>query len=133
MRIGMTRTIIGLFILAGAVFILNKLAITHFLYWRFWWYDIMMHFLGGTLIGGLSVWGASYFRPSLSRRQLLYVGLIGIAAVGIGWEFFEFFTGQYVGQANIAMDTMQDLIMDTLGTIVAWLTLTRIIHHEQLL
>ncbi len=124
--------LIGLLVTAGAVFVLNKIGMAHHLYWRFWWYDVMMHFLGGVAVGGFAAWAAAYHWPNLSHRRILYAGLIGIAVVGIGWEFFEFFTDQYIGQANIAADTMQDLIMDTIGTVIAWFALTRVIRDNQL-
>lgn len=124
MRIATTRTLIGLLIIAGAFFVLNQIALADFLYWRFWWYDVMMHFLGGVVNGGFAVWIAARFFPNMSRRQLFFVGLAAIAVIGVGWEVFEFFTGQYIDQANVAADTAQDLLMDTLGMIAVWLTLT---------
>ncbi len=124
MRIATTRALISLLILAGIFFVLNKVALLDFLYWRYWWYDVMMHFLGGVVNGGFSVWIVARFFPTVSRRQLFVVGLVAIAIIGVSWEVFEFFTGQYIDEARIVADTAQDLMMDTVGMIVAWFVLT---------
>jgi hypothetical protein len=114
-----TLMILALAALAAVVFVLNYVAGLYYFYWLYWWYDIMMHFLGGALIGGLAVWGAVYHSPSLTWRQLLGIALCTIALIGGGWEFFEYLTGQYVGQVGVAFDTTIDLIMDLIGTLIA--------------
>lgn len=120
MQTGTTRTLIGLLILAGAVFILNEVAVENFLYWRFWWYDIMMHFLGGVVIGGIAIWMLLRFRPDSSRRVVVVNVLTSILLVGIGWEIFEYIIDPtYAEQANIVFDTGLDLVMDTIGAFVA--------------
>jgi uncharacterized membrane protein YjdF len=115
--------------LAAVIFILNDIAGTYYLYFFYWWYDIMMHFLGGLLIGGLSAWGVQRFIPGASLSRLLVIILVSIAAVGIGWEIFEYLTGQYIGQQSIVVDTTIDLIMDTLGAIIAALIVRKISLH----
>ncbi len=120
MRIATTRALIGLLLLAGVVFILHTVAMDHFFYWRFWWYDIMMHFTGGILIGGLILWGILRVRPNVSRGNLFLTLLIGTIIVGIGWEVMEYVGGITQGEAGYVFDTVKDLIMDTLGGLVAW-------------
>jgi hypothetical protein len=118
MRTKRTAFLIALAALAAVIFVLNKVASDHFYYWIYWWYDLMMHFLGGCLIGGLAAWGVVYVRPTISPQRALSAIVIAIAAVGIGWEVFEYLTGQYVGQAAIVMDTATDLLMDLLGALI---------------
>ncbi len=120
MRIATTRALIGLLILSGVVFILNKVALVHFFYWRFWWYDIMMHFTGGILIGGLILWGILRVRPNISRGSLFLMLVIGTIIVGMGWEVMEYTGGITNGEAGYAFDTVKDLINDTLGGLLAW-------------
>jgi uncharacterized membrane protein YjdF len=96
----------------------------HFFYWRFWWYDIMMHFTGGILIGGLILWGILRVRPNVSRGNLLLMLVIGTIIVGIGWEVMEYMGGITQGEAGYVFDTVKDLIMDTLGGLVAWTVFT---------
>ena len=117
--------------LAAVVFILNDLAGTYYLYFFYWWYDVMMHFLGGVVIGGLAAWGVHRFMPETSLKKLIVATLISIAVVGIGWEVFEYATGQYIGQRSIVMDTTIDLIMDTLGAVLAALIIRKVLPaHE---
>lgn len=119
--------LIGLLILAGAIFVLNEIAVERYLYWYFWWYDIMMHFLGGVVIGGIAVWMQLRFFPLASPRAIVLTVLASIVLVGTGWEIFEYFIDPtYAQQADIVFDTALDLIMDTLGALVAALTITTI-------
>jgi len=118
MQIGMTRTLIGLLILSGVIFILNKVALVHFFYWRFWWYDIMMHFMSGALIGALALWGALRFYPMLSKRKLFLMAILTAIVVGLGWEVMEYVGGITNGEAGYVFDTVKDLVMDTLGSLL---------------
>lgn len=112
--------------LAAGIFMLNQLALEHYLYFFYWWYDIMMHFLGGLLIGGLAAWGALRFDGDARWGRVLIVTLVSIAAVGIGWEIFEYATGQYIGQESIVLDTAVDLVMDVVGAVAAAWSLYRL-------
>lgn len=127
MQTGTTRTLIGLLILAGALFILNEVAVERFLYWRFWWYDIMMHLLGGVVIGGIAAWMQLRLFPAASSRTTVITVLASIVVVGVGWEIFEYLIDPtYAEQANIVFDTVLDLIMDMLGALAAALVITAI-------
>jgi len=110
----------------GLVFliaVLNKIALNFFLYWRFWWFDILMHFLGGLWVGIIILWLYYYSgyikRPIESKKYVFWLSVISVIIVGLGWEIFEFiievdFSNNYVG------DTLLDLIMDTIGAVVAF-------------
>ena len=117
--------------LAGLVFILNEIAGAYYLYFFYWWYDIMMHFLGGVLIGGLAAWGALRRDETATLPHVMLVMLAAILAVGIGWEIFEYATGQYVGQKSIIADTTIDLIMDVLGAALAALLVYKMSVRER--
>lgn len=127
----MTATLIGLLVLAGVVFVLNNIAQTYYLYWVYWWYDIMMHFLGGVLIGAIGVWGAFRIHPAMPQVHVLLVTLATIGVVGIGWEVFEYMNGFYIGEKAIVFDTILDLIMDTLGALIAFVILTPFLRGTQ--
>lgn len=111
--------------LAAVVFILNQLAVEYYLYWVYWWYDIPMHFLGGALIGGLAAWGVLSWKSNLTLGATFAYTMAAIALVGIGWEAFEYLTGQYAGQPGIVFDTTLDLIMDIIGASLAALLIHR--------
>lgn len=99
-------------ILCAAVAALNLLAIEHFLYWRYEWFDTFMHFLGGIAIGTFLIGFLVRYRPCLF--VLLFAGLV------IGWEIFEYIFG-LPREANYVFDTAVDLLMDTLGGLLAYI------------
>lgn len=112
-----------LLLLTGALYYLDAIAQVNFYYWTFWWYDIMMHFLGGFVVSGFGLWVyirlASPTRMSLRRALLLSIG-IGMS-IGIGWELFEYFNGMYADQPGIVADTTIDLLMDCFGSVISGL------------
>ena len=91
-----------------------------FLYWRYYWFDIFMHFLGGLAVGTALVGFLIRHRP--------WLFLVLFVAGMVGWEMFEFFAG-LTKQTDYVSDTALDLLMDVLGVglvyIVARMTLWR--------
>lgn len=91
-----------------------------------WWYDWLLHLLGGVWVAFM----AGYFFKNPLRRSGRPAGilfLIAIAAlVGVGWEIYEFTldelffkeAARWRAQAGNT-DTMTDLIMDLVGGIAA--------------
>ncbi len=110
-----------IFILIVIIAFLNYIALENFLYWRFWWFDILMHFLGGFWVSLTALW-LFYFSSFVKnyRKNLIdifIISLTSVLVVGIGWEVFEFvietsFSNNYVA------DTILDLIMDVVGSLV---------------
>jgi hypothetical protein len=98
-------------ILSGALALLNQWALTEYLYWRYEWFDILMHLLGGLAIGTF-VAGLLYkFRPGLF--------LLGVVVLVVGWEVFEYMFG-IPHEDNYVFDTALDLLMDTFGALVVY-------------
>ena len=68
------------FILIVLIAILNKAALSFFLYWKFWWFDIMMHFLGGLWIGGIVLWLyylSGYVKnPVKTKKYIFWLSII---------------------------------------------------------
>ena len=96
-------------------------------YYRFWWWDIILHTSSGFLIGiagFLLVYLLNSERRIHSRMNPLFISLFAFAfalAFGALWEIFEFLMDQFF-QINMQkgglVDTMWDLIVDTIGAIV---------------
>ena len=124
------NVLIFILFLAGLVAILNYVAIDNFLYWRFWWFDILMHFLGGLLIGLMSLWAyfySDFFKNSkVEKNILIIISLISVWFIGVGWEIFEILIEPEYFKEGYILDTILDLVMDTLGAIVAGLILLKI-------
>lgn len=95
-----------------------------YLFWVYPWYDIPLHMLGGLMIG-LWAAGSAAGRKFPSARMVVYV--IGIVLLGGSlWELFEFVTGLAGGEPGYIIDTIADLINDTLGAMVAALLYWRL-------
>lgn len=109
-------------------------------YYRFWWWDSVMHGLSGIALGfaGFMVLYVLYKSDKLQASPLLIAFLAFCFALAMGalWEIFEFgvdifFDGDMQrtrtveevvshGHTRIAIyDTMLDLILDALGALVA--------------
>ena len=98
---------------------LNHLAGIFDLYYMFYWYDIMMHSLGGIILGLVGVVMVRkipiFKRLSVSQKiaMIILFGLLG----GIGWEFFEYIQDAVIGTVLQVSwsDTIMDLLCDTVG------------------
>lgn len=87
-------------------------------YWRFWWWDILLHMLGGVWVGLASGWLFFLFGMQPSIRSCALAAL----TIGIGWEVFEYVT--HTGGSvfmSYPVDTAKDLLDDVLGGIGAGL------------
>ncbi len=94
-------------------------------YERYWWWDILLHTgsaVGFGLIGFIVMFillkGDKLAAPPLTIAMFACCFAISIGAV---WEIFEFSMDQLFGftmQKSGLVDTMFDLIVDTLGAIV---------------
>jgi hypothetical protein len=125
--------------LVGTIFAVGALhAVALLFHWYFfvWWYDVMMHALGGFAMAilGRMVWDyfvrdARISTPFLWLMQLGFV-LGFVAIIGIGWEWFEglcdvllsFTYGVATAQLGL-IDTMLDLYFDLVGAFCGWLVL----------
>lgn len=93
------------------VAVLQQWAVADFLYWRFEWFDIVMHYLGGLTIGVFFIALLKRFRP--------WLFLFLFVTVAVGWEVFEYVVG-LPREANYVFDTALDFLMDTLGAGTAY-------------
>lgn len=100
------------------ILVLMHLAAVHFyLYWTVWWFDIIMHVLGGLIAGLLVAHGVDGSRPKLLVSQI-----IAAVVIGILWEIYEYKSGAtFVTQGMYVIDTVSDLLCDIAGGLVAYL------------
>jgi len=103
-------------------------------YERYWWWDIVMHggsAVGFGLIGFVLVFmmfqGDRYAAPPVAVAFFAFCFALSMGAL---WEIFEFSMDRIFGlnmQKSGLMDTMGDLIVDTIGALIgagsgfAWL------------
>lgn len=102
-------------ILSAGLAVLHYYALADFLYWRYVWLDVPVHFLGGLALAMLVIGVLRNFHPRTF--------VLSMAGVLIGWELFELVI-QTTREANFVFDTALDVLMGTLGALVAY-TLAR--------
>lgn len=120
-----TPLFIWIFITIAIVAALHLSALQFYLYWRFWWFDILTHFLGGLWVGISFLWiffqsGHVNIAKNKRNNNLIVVFLASLA-VGIMWEAFEYYFGIVVsGASNYIVDTMTDIFFDLVGGFAAY-------------
>ena len=108
--------LLGALVLSFALASLQIWALENFLYWRFAWFDVPMHMLGGAAI-------ATSLIAFLKERKEKELWILFALAL-IGWQVFEYVFG-FPKEANYALDTTIDLVVGTLGGYAAYLVARR--------
>lgn len=102
--------------------ILTWVAVSFYLYWRLWWFDIPMHAIGGLWAGLCAAW-------FLARREKPFslAWCLGFAfVVGIAWEVFEYSEGIAAPYfLDYPLDTLKDLTADLVGAAAGYLLARR--------
>ncbi|KKT01171.1 MAG: hypothetical protein UW07_C0023G0004 [Candidatus Nomurabacteria bacterium GW2011_GWF2_43_8] len=89
----------------------------HKLHWysSIWYFDMLMHFLGGFWAGLVLIW----LLPARSRF-FVYKILFGILLVGILWEIFQILVNSAIAQNPFdALDSTSDIFFDLAGGALA--------------
>lgn len=122
---------IGIAALALLIATLHFMANIYFLYWSVWWFDILMHFLGGLFIGASALWLLRFeVPPGLRTRIPVFITVFAVVlTVGVLWEVFEKITGAY-NAINYTLDTATDIAMDVVGMLAAYLIYKRVVWNE---
>ena len=127
-----TKHIILLSIVVFSVLLLGlHMAAEHYyFYWTYWWFDIVMHGLGGFIIGSLALWILTYEYspvPQLAPARLM-TAIVIVFLIGALWEVFEYVVGSNLYEIfdSYALDTVMDLAMDLCGALIAFALSERI-------
>jgi hypothetical protein len=116
--------LIHLALLIVSIFFLNFFANKFDWYSSIWYFDIIMHFLGGFWVGLLALYFFSSISESfrLSREfkalpgELILKKLFFVFVIGIGWEIFEFIFTNIIAQIPFdVLDTLSDISFDVIG------------------
>lgn len=98
----------------------------HGYYETFWWWDVLLHTGSGLALGiiGFLLLLILYDENKIEASPITLVFFSFCFAVAIGalWEIFEFVVDQFLNtnmQKSGLVDTMWDLIVDTLGALIA--------------
>jgi hypothetical protein len=99
-------------------------------YYRFWWWDIVLHTGSGFLLGIVG-WISLFLLnktdrlpPGIRPGFICFFAVTFAVFLGVMWEIFEFVVDQIDPNINMqsnetgVVDTMHDLIVDTLGAVI---------------
>jgi len=118
----MSRLTIVYLLAAMAFLWTHYLAVLGSLYWYYWWFDVLMHFWGGLLIGsGVFVLCRLSFVPV---KPTLLLTLLTLLLATSTWEVFEWYAGLYNPQTH-TIDTIQDIVLGFAGGLIAFYILKR--------
>jgi len=123
----MSRLVLLFLLLSLAFAVTHLVATAGSLYWYYWWFDILMHFWGGLLLG-LGVHALCRLK-SVSVRTTWFVVAVTITAAAISWELFEWFTGLY-NPIRYTMDTTQDVLLGFGGGLLAHFILSHLYNRK---
>ncbi|MDE2400010.1 MAG: hypothetical protein KGL67_03345 [Patescibacteria group bacterium] len=99
--------------LTVTLFLVNSLANKFYWYSAIWYFDMIMHTLGGICLGLASVY---FFPPKDSSLKSLLKILLFVFVVGVGWEVFEIIFYNIIAQTPFnALDTISDVFFDLAG------------------
>ena len=131
MKLSRTPTLIGIAALAVVMLSLHLAAYAFFFYWSVWWYDLMMHGVGGFLIGSLAAWAVAFPLRNIVRiSPMLFIGIVTLFG-GLMWEVFEYVVGfqNYFSSTRVyTIDTVSDIAMDLLGALLAFYIFRKALH-----
>ncbi len=109
-------------------------------YYRFWWFDSLLHAISGLGLGFIGfLIPYSLYKTGKLKAEPFFIALFGFCfalSLGALWEIFEFLMDQFLGTnmqkaRNLeliygyfdtrlgVLDTMYDLILDTIGALIA--------------
>ncbi|OHA18170.1 MAG: hypothetical protein A2664_01730 [Candidatus Taylorbacteria bacterium RIFCSPHIGHO2_01_FULL_46_22b] len=118
------KTLVWSLSVALLVLLLNLVGLRYELYWYLWWYDIVLHFLGGLVLGLAATWffGTVHHRFGHIRTGLLISLILSFVLFGgIVWEWFEYISGiTLISVAWYQLDVLMDVLMDMLGGMCAF-------------
>ena len=108
---------------AFLILAINFLANKFYRYSSIWYFDIIMHFLGGLWVGLAFL----YFFPLHPTLPLVREGikegvrvLLFVLLIAVGWEVFEFFVNDVIAQNPFNfLDTISDILFGISGGLCA--------------
>lgn len=103
------------FLIAGSVLaVTHSIALELYLYWRYLWFDIPMHVLGGAVVA-LGIYVVDDLRLPFTKSLLRPVPALSfVFAIALLWEGYEVLIGIPLDSTYIP-DTILDICMGLLG------------------
>lgn len=99
-------------------------------YWRFSFFDILVHVFSGLWVALVVLWLASYVGQVSSLKEYkiksFLIAFISAVLIGIVWEITEVLgNATFTNTSSYAIDTAMDIVSDAFGGILAYLYFIR--------
>lgn len=108
-------------LLVISILILHLLAYQFYWYASMWWFDMLMHTLGGVFLGLIGGVLLSRYISSAHTATIFGTILLFVFIVGFGWEVFEYVVQALIKTTSIANipDSISDLLCDLSGGVIS--------------
>ena len=118
------------FLVLAILIALHLVGSYYSLYWKFDWYDSVVHIISGLWAALLILWLCSVLGQINSLKEYktkaLLIAFISAVLIGIIWELVEnYYQVTYTSAGSYYLDTAMDLLNDGLGGIMAYLYFIR--------
>lgn len=87
-------------------------------YLKFWWLDLVTHFIGGFWLSLTFVWFwffSGYIKNSINFWKIIIFGLFSVFITALFWEVFEYSLDLRYSPDGYWFDTRLDIIIGTCG------------------
>ncbi|MBU3969115.1 hypothetical protein KJ991_02815 [Patescibacteria group bacterium] len=108
-----------LFLLSTTIAILNIYAGRYFWYWRFWWFDLAMHFMGGIAVALVLLYFYGVFNLK-EKIKLISLILFSTFTIAVSWEIMEFLIDANLFGKNYFFDTLTDIFIGLIGALIVF-------------
>ena len=105
------------------IFVLYLVGISLYLDYTTWWFDMVLHFLGGFWVGCFFIYlfarRVSLLNPS--SRVIVNV-ILCVLFIALSWEAFEFYVNNMIGRFPFSVsDTTSDVFLGLAGGVCSML------------
>jgi hypothetical protein len=115
------------------IFLANSLALKLHWYSLVWYFDIIMHTLGGLWVGMFFLYVLERNKAKPMNLKLVMKVILATLAVGLIWEAYEFYIYQHLSQNPFDLaDTLSDLLCDIIGAVLACVYFLKLIVFKRI-
>lgn len=100
-----------------SILVVNTLAHVFYWYVSIWWFDMLMHTIGGVFVALVcSMVLLKHIKFLPSKETFITIALF-VFIIGLAWEYYEYVVQYYVKGVQLASvaDSLSDLICDMIG------------------
>ena len=113
------------FLVLAVLIALHAAGSYNFWYWKYSWFDVIVHIVSGLWIALLILWLASVFGQISSMKEYkaktFLIALISAVLIGVVWELIENYTQiTFTKASGYNLNTAIDILNDGIGGVLAY-------------